>query len=355
MFRRHALAVLKRIFSVLSLIGLATGSLCVTAGQPAELRVLTWPGYADHDIVEKFEHDFGIEVSVTYITSDDDLWNKISFNNSADFDLFAVNTAELQRYLKKGLVAPIDPKKIPNINAQLPRFRDLKQLDTIFIAGNQYAVPYTYSEMGIIYSKDAMAEPPKSIKSLWDRRYEGRVLAYDASNHNFSLAAQTLGFSNPFTMSSEQLVMAAKKLVDLRRNILTFYSDPDEALRIYRDSGAVLMFANYGAQQVRKMKEAGLNIGYVIPEEGAFAWLDCWVISKSSKNALAAHDWINYMLTKDVGQALTKRQGLMNTIEQPLGQDSRDKIIWLEELLKPEERADLWLRVRAGDAPESFK
>jgi putative spermidine/putrescine transport system substrate-binding protein len=355
MVSAYALALLKRLFALLSLIGLCAGSICMAASDKDELRVLTWPGYADTDIVEKFEKEFGTNVSVTYVSSDDDLWNKISINNSADYDVFAVNTAELQRYLKKGLVASINPKHIPNIQTQLPRFRDVKQLETIFISDAQYAVPYTYSEMGIIYNKDKIAQPPISIKSLWDSRYEGRVLAFDASNHNFSIAAQALGFNNPFSMNSVQLVQAAKKLVDLRRNILTFYSDPDEALRIYRDSGAVLMYANYGAQQVRKMQAAGLNIGYVIPEEGAFAWLDCWVISRASKNTKVAHEWINYMLTKEVGQALTQRQGLMNTIEQPVGQDSRDRIIWLEELLKPEERADLWMRIRAGDAPESFK
>ena len=39
-------------------------------------------------------------MSVTYILRTDDLWNKISTNQGKDFDVFAVNTAELQRYMK---------------------------------------------------------------------------------------------------------------------------------------------------------------------------------------------------------------------------------------------------------------
>ena len=42
------------------------------------LRVLTWPGYADPDLVRVFEQRTGSRVELTLIDSDEALWQKIS-------------------------------------------------------------------------------------------------------------------------------------------------------------------------------------------------------------------------------------------------------------------------------------
>ena len=56
--------------------------------------------------------------------SDEMLWERISTRDAADFDVFAVNTAELQRYIDRGLVVPLALDALPNRGAQLARFRD---------------------------------------------------------------------------------------------------------------------------------------------------------------------------------------------------------------------------------------
>ena len=96
-------------------------SLCATlAAQPLAaqaretLRVLAWPGYADPDIVRAFEQRTGAQVQVTYVDSDLDLWNKAGASKGRDYDVFAVNTAELQRYIRAGLVQPVDLSAVPN-------------------------------------------------------------------------------------------------------------------------------------------------------------------------------------------------------------------------------------------------
>ena len=63
-----------------------------------------------------------VDVQVTYISSDDALWQKINTNLSADFDVFAVNTAELQRYVAAGLVSPVDRKLFSLFCLELCRF-----------------------------------------------------------------------------------------------------------------------------------------------------------------------------------------------------------------------------------------
>ncbi len=94
------------------LIGMATAgfavSMMASAAFAESLRVLAWDGYADKDWVKEFTAKTGIGVDVVFIGSDDEIWAKIKGSEGKDFDVFAVNTAQLQRYIAADLVLPID-------------------------------------------------------------------------------------------------------------------------------------------------------------------------------------------------------------------------------------------------------
>lgn len=329
----------------------APGTAWGTGTSPARstLRVLAWPGYADADVVKAFEARNGVRVELTLVSTDEALWQKISANQGADFDVFAVNTAELQRYIERGLVLPITPDAIPNTRRQLPRFRDPAAIPGLVRNGKVYGVPYTYAEMGLIYDRSQVAQAPDSIAALWDPRYRGRVLAYNGASHNFSLAALSLGSSTPFRIESTDRRRMVERLVALRRNVLSFYSLPEESAELFTSHRAALLFANYGAQQFRLLKASGADVGYVIPKEGALAWLDCWVITRGVRNRALAHAWIDYMLEESVSGLLVTRQGLANTIASSSGNRQEDRLLWLEPVEDVGRREAMWERILSGD------
>ena len=153
-------------FSRRWLLALALLGLPALAGAKEVLRVLTWDGYADPEVVAAFEKRTGAKVEVTYANSDDDLWAKLA-NKGRDYDVFAVNTAELQRYIAEGVSVPIDPAAITNNARQLPRFRRYTEIAGLVRDGKTYAVPYTYSEMGLIYNRKLVKTPPTSFAAMW--------------------------------------------------------------------------------------------------------------------------------------------------------------------------------------------
>lgn len=313
------------------------------------LRVLTWPGYADPDLVKVFERRTGSRVELTLVDSDEALWQKISNREAKDFDVFAANTAELQRYIARGLVVPINTARLPNLANQLPRFRDLNAIPGIVHGGKAFAIPYTYAEMGLIYDRQQIKEPPDSIAALWDPRYRGKVLAYNGGSHNFSLAAQSLGKREPFQLGAKDWPATVQRLIGLRRNVLSFYNRPEESVELFRSRGAALLFANYGSQQMKLLTNAGADVGYAIPKEGALAWLDCWAITRGAKNVALAEAWINYLLEKEPGNALVTRQGLANTTSPSPFHRGDDRLIWLEPVEDVERRDLLWTRILSGD------
>jgi putative spermidine/putrescine transport system substrate-binding protein len=136
--------------------------------------------------------------------------------------------------------------------------------------------------------------------------------------------------------------------VDLRANRPLFYSSPEDAVDLFRKHEVALMFGNYGSQQVQLLKKAGFDVGYVIPKEGAIAWLDCWAILRGANDLTQATAWINYMTSPEVGRLLSQRQGLPNTQQRmPNIQDS-DRIIWLQPVENNTLRNQYWSRILAG-------
>ncbi|MDP3228574.1 MAG: extracellular solute-binding protein [Acidovorax sp.] len=348
--RRGGLAAL---FSAVA----AVAGLSVSNVQAATvLRVLSWPGYADPDIVAVFEKRHGVKVEITTVASDDVLRAQLANTEGPGFDLVAANTSEISRLVGQRLLTPLPMGSIPNTAGQLPRFRQLQAIAGITQGADVYAMPYTYSEMGLIYDRRQFMAPPQSISVLWDPLWQGKVLAFDGSSHGFSLAAMYRGLS-PFRIDPGHFSALAKDLVALRRNVRSFYSLPEESLELFRKHKVAVMHANYGQQQLKQLRDAGLDVGYVVPREGALAWLDCWAITRRSTQVALAAQWINYMLDPGVSRTLTQRQGLANTLDEPpalSGDTPMGPIVWLEPVEDEARRAQLWQRILSGDRPSRF-
>lgn len=336
----------KRLLSM-AVAGLSIG-LMTSAALTENLRVLAWDGYADQDWVKEFTDTTGIGVDVVFIGSDDEIWAKIKGSAGKDFDVFAVNTAQLQRYIKADLVSPIDVAQLPNQKNVLPRFRDLEAVGGVTNGGKVYGIPFCFDSIGLIYDTDKVKPAPTSMSALWDPAYQGKVLAYDNGEHNVSFTALTLGYKDPFHLTDEQMAAVKAKLVELKHNVLTFYTTADEAQQIYQNNDVALIWANYGQQQVKALQKVGAHVAYINPAEGALAWLDNWVVSKGVRDQAAAEKWIDFMLTKKVGAELSERTGFGNTATETGSAGGNDKLVWLDLVEDPLKRSDLWNEVKAA-------
>lgn len=313
------------------------------------LRVLAWPGYADPDVVQVFERRTGAQVEVTLVDSDKALWQHMSARSGSNFDVFAANTAELQRCIEAGLVAGFNPDLLPHRANQLARFRELHKIPGLMRNGMAYAIPYTYAEMGLIHDQRQMPVAPTSINALWDPKWRGKVLMYNGGTHGFSIAALAMGLPNPFLLEQSDWPAAVDQLIALRRNVQGFYTQPEESVRLFKARGAALMLANYGSQQVKLLQAAGVKVGYTVPREGALAWLDCWAISTGATETELALRWIDYLLEPEAGAVLTLRQGLANTTTPSPFHRPDAKLHWLQPVEDTQRRARLWDRIVSGD------
>ncbi len=354
---RHVVNAAARVVLMLLALGLLSSPADLAAQSSNEnvLRVLAWPGYADDDVVNAFESRFHAKVEVTFVDSDEALWSRMHSASPPPYDVLAANTAEIQRYAHDNLLSPLDLSRIPNRRRQLSNFQKLSGIGGLVRNDLAYAVPFTYSSMGLIYDRKQVPVAPRSMLELWNPRFQGKVLDFDSAQHNFSFAALALGYRDPFHLTPAQMRTVARKLVDLRRNLLTYYTVPEEATALFVQHHAALMFGNYGTQQVELLRRAGANVGYVVPDEGALAWLDCWAMTRGAGNRGLALDWINFMLEPAVGTLLTQRQGLANTLMPAHGADAAQHLVWLQPVEDIGQREALWSRIVSGERLEYFQ
>jgi putative spermidine/putrescine transport system substrate-binding protein len=331
-------------------LGLA---LCWPARAEEILRVLAWPGYAEPELVKAFESLHHVRVQLSFVSSDESLRQKVQANQGGDFDVIAANTVEIKKFVAQKLLRPLTLASIPQVANQLPRFREAESIPGITLADEVYAVPYTYAEMGLIYDRKQFARAPTSLSVMWDPRYKGKVLAFNDGNHNFSIASLSMG-GDPFQIEEKRFMQVVERLIALRRNALAFYTLPEESVELFLHHKAAVLFANYGRQQLKLLQDAGADVGYVIPEEGALAWLDCWAITRGARNPLLAHRWINFMLGREASDALALRQGLSNTMSLAAEGTGRDRLHWLQTVENGQRRSELWMRIESGDRPERF-
>jgi putative spermidine/putrescine transport system substrate-binding protein len=271
------------------------------------------------------------------------------------YDVLAANTAEIQRYTHEHMLAPLDLAQLPNTQRQLQRFQPRGGIEGLSVAGKVYAIPFTYSSMGLIYDRKQIPVAPHSMAELWNPQYRGKVLDFNSAQHNFSFTALALGYPDPFRLTPAQTHDIALKLIDLRRNLLTYYNLPEEATAFFIQHKVALMFGNYGTQQLAQLRRAGADVGYVIPDEGALAWLDCWAMTSTAADRPLALAWINYMLEPDVSGLLTQRQGLANTLTPSPESNADAHLIWLRPVDDIQQREALWSKIVSGDLPEGFR
>lgn len=336
----YFLSFLRAVF----LFALATASHATET-----LRVLSWPGYVSPEAVRAFEVRHKVSVEMVEVASDEELWERANLGDDRHFDVLALNTAELQRYVQNGLVQPVDAAHLSKLSHQLRRFR-AGNIPGVVSNGKTWALPFTYSAMGLIYNRKSVKDVPNSMSALWDPRYRQRIALHNSGSHPFSFTALSQGIRNPFRLEGEQFRNTFSRLLSLRNNEPRFYATPEDLVALFRDHDIALAFANYGDQQVRMLRNAGFDVGYVLPNEGALAWLNCWAILKTTSDRALAHAWLNHMLSSNVAQHLSETQGLSNTLRETQSGTAgeRAKLIWLEPVESPHNRARQWERFMAG-------
>ncbi|WP_447973188.1 ABC transporter substrate-binding protein [Nitrospira sp. Kam-Ns4a] len=284
-------------------------TLCLLAGcQPAEegaepgagarptLYYFTWSDYVDQAALDEFERETGARVVADTFGSNEELLAKLQ-SGAPGYDVAVPSDFMVSILIKLGLLAELDPARIPNATRLVERLQTLP-----FDPEHRYSVPYLWGTVGIGYDARVVERPPESWTALWDPRYKGRISMLNDQREVLGVALHVLGYSQN-SRNPAAIDQASRKLLEQKPLVKTYTSENYDQLLA---SGEVVLAHGWGGAVARAMAERP-SIRYALPREGATIWADCLVVLKTSRNRDLAMRLINHLLDRRVAARTTER------------------------------------------------
>lgn len=268
-----------------------------TATQAPSVPVLNfynWDTYIDPTILSDFERQFNVKINYTTFTSNEELLAAVESGATA-YDLIVPSDYTVAIMRRKGLLAPLDKKNIPNF----------KNVDPIFInpeydPGNRYCAPYQWGTMGIGYDRAATGRDIRSWRDVFDPAFAGRVALLDDTRISLGAILLYLGYS-PNTTNKVELAAARDFLKNHAQHIAVYAPDTGQNLLISDTVDLALEWSG----DIFQIMEEHPHIRYVIPEEGSIIWTDNICIPVGAPHKELAEQFINFILDPQVGARLS--------------------------------------------------
>jgi len=257
-------------------------------GAERTLTILNWSEYLDPDLVHRFEQKYQVKVSELYYGSDEQRSDLLLQNNAYGYDLILSSGVDLQNYINRGWLAALEEDKLSFLNQLNPKWRGA------FPGAVQYAIPYFWGTVGIVYRHDLIQEPITHWKQLYQPSAElqGKVGMIDEPRDLIGMGLKSLGYSANSEVSSQ--LGEVENVLQLQKTMVNsyIYMTLDEHSPIVSGEIVASMIYNGDALMVKEHSE---NLTFVLPEEGGAIWVDYFTIGAKAKEPELAYAFLNFI------------------------------------------------------------
>ena len=264
---------------------------CGNAGGE-KVYVYNWGEYIDPDTITMFEKETGIKVVYDEFETNEIMYPKVE-SGASSYDVICPSDYMIQKMVENDLLAEINWDNVPNAKANIGKqyYDQAKSFDP----KNQYAVPYCFGTVGILYNKTMVTEPVDSWSILWDEKYKDSILMQDSVRDAFMVALKKNGYSMN-TLDTKELENAKNDLIAQKDLVQAYVVDQVRDKMIGNEAALGVIYSGEAIFTQRENE----NLEYVIPKEGTNVWIDCWVIPKNCQSKNNAEKFIDFMCRADI-------------------------------------------------------
>jgi spermidine/putrescine transport system substrate-binding protein len=203
--------------------------------------------------------------------------------NLSTYDAALGDVAAVGQGMAAGIIEPLDWSKIPNI----------ANVDEKFRKGYPHGIPTDYGKTGIGYRADLVPEGITSWADVWNlaEKYSNKIVFTDLDRDCIGSALKYKGFSVNTTDEGE-LQQALQALLDIKPHL--------QALKSY-NIGAGLAKGSYVIAMdwdydIALAQAENSNIKWVLPSEGASAYLEGFFAVKDTPQLGVLEEFFNFFL-----------------------------------------------------------
>ncbi|HEX3006776.1 MAG TPA: ABC transporter substrate-binding protein, partial [Bacteroidales bacterium] len=281
-----------------------------------------------------YKQQTGEDVRIVYQVFDmtEVMYTKIALGKE-DFDLVCPTHVIMERMLKNNLLLPINKnigESRKNFNNISPFIRErLAAFSMKDKKAEDYVVPYMWGTSGILYNTHLISkEEVSSWKCLWNPKNAGKILMKDSYCDAYNVASIYGNYNDMATgkrslyqvandYSPHDFAVVEKELKKLKPNLAGWEADFGKEMMT---KGKIWINYAWSGDAVWAIEEAasvGVNLDYVVPQEGSNIWFDGWVIPRYAQNSKAASYFLAYLCQPEVALRNMDVSGYCSAIASP--------------------------------------
>lgn len=283
-----------RLLGAVALSALATTATAQDAG---ELRVYIFFEYIPQELVEKFEAETGIDVTVDTFDSNEAMLAALKAGRLGEYDVAVPGDYMVEILRDQGLADTFAPDELANFGNIDPQW-----LDVPFDPGRTSSIPYQWGLTAFAVNRDAYQGPIDSLGIIFDPPEElrGRINVLDSQGEVLALASMYLGIPQ-CTSDREQLRALNDMLQEARSHWASFGSDTAKEVLVSGDAAAGMIYNGFAT----KARNEGANVEYAFPQEGSVIWMDNVVLLAEAPNRDNALRFMDFLLDPANAGAVT--------------------------------------------------
>ena len=349
---------MKKTFLFLLTILLAAGSVvsAFAADREHTLKVYNWADYIDEDVLNAFPAWYkqmtGEDVNVIYQTFDinESMLTEIEVGHE-DYDVICPSEYIIERMLKADLLKKINKDLIPKEQRQfdnvapfaVDKFNQMSETENV----SDYTVGYMWGTTGFIYNpKFVDGEDLRSWGAILDPKFEGKIYMKDAFRDVYSVivlyayrdeiaAGEVTRDELVKNITAERIARVEEVLLAAKKNVAGWEVDFGKEEMTKGKTWMNLSWSGDAQWAIDEAAEVGLELKYIVPDEGSNVWFDGWCIPKYAKNEKAASWFINYMCIPENAIKNMDFIGYVSVIATP------EVLDWVDDPEEWEEPLDL--------------
>lgn len=273
-----------------------------------ELTIFQWNAYWPTYFVPNFEELYDIDVSVSFFSSNEAMFNKLKSLGPGQVDIVYPSDFMVNIMATQGMLRTLDLDMIPNFGNLKDEFEKVNYEPDD--APGTYSMPFNWGWSAMGNNKEASGRALEPTwDEMWNDEFEGQVTMLNNMRETLGVALLKLGYSINTTEESE--IEEAKDLLieQKEKGYVKAYDSSNvqslltngEASPAHGWNGQV-----FGAYQDLMNDNNEAPVEFVIPEEGNVIWTDAAALDKNAPHPNAAHAFLNYTNNLKVHADLTQ-------------------------------------------------
>lgn len=278
-------------------LALALALFSTPAFAAEELKVYHWFEYMPPELVDKFEAETGIDMTIDTYDSNEAMLASLKAGRLGEYDVAVPGDYMVEIMAKQGLLDSFAPEEVPN-------FGNIQEewLDVPFDPGRKHSIPYQWGSTAFSVNRDVYKGDINTLAIIFSPPEElrGRINVLDSQGEVLALASMYMGIPQ-CTQDRDQLKALMDMLLKAKTSWASFGSDIAKDVLVSGDAAAGMIYNGFSA----KARAEGANVEYAYPKEGAVVWMDNVVLLKDAPNRENALKFMNFLLEPENAAAVT--------------------------------------------------